>query len=123
MALTSAWVNITIANTVTWNDAFQFGTVGDTSWSFVGQNFKLEVKASRDDATALFTASSTGGTIVVDDVVQRVLHMLVPEATVLANLPVAEYVYDLVMYDASTPPIRTQLMQGELKVTQGITES
>jgi hypothetical protein len=123
MALTSAWVNITIANTVTWQDAFQFGVVGDTTWSFTGQNFKLEVKASRDDAAALFTASTASGSIVVDDVVQRVLHMNVPEATLLANLPVAEYVYDLVMYDGSVPPLRVQLMQGELQVKQGVTES
>lgn len=123
MANTCAIVDITIANTVTWNDAFQFGVIGDTTWSFTGQNFKLEVKASRDDATALFTASSTGGSIIVDDVVQRVLHMNVPEATLQANLPVAEYVYDLVMYDASVPPIRVQLMQGEVEVTQGVTES
>lgn len=123
MANTSAIVNITIANTVTWNDAFQFGVVGDTTWSFTGQNFRLEVKASRDDAVALFTASTALGSIVVDDVVQRVLHMNVPESAILTALPVAEYVYDLVMYDASVPPIRVQLMQGELQVKQGITES
>jgi hypothetical protein len=123
MALTSARVNITIPNTVTWEDAFQFGVPGDTTWSFTGQNFHLEVKASRDDATALFSATSSGGSIVVDDVVQRVLHMNVPESAILAALPVATYVYDLVMFDGSVPPIRVQLMQGELEVQQGITES
>lgn len=123
MARTSAIVNMTIANTVTWEDAFQFGTLGDLTWSFVGQSFHLEVKASRDDSTALFSATSAGGSIIVDDVVQRVLHMNVPETAVQAALPVGEYVYDLVMFDGSSPPIRVQLMQGEVQVTQGVSES
>jgi hypothetical protein len=123
MANTCAIVDITIKNTVTWNDAFQFGVPGDTTWSFTGQSFHLEVKASADDATALFSATSSGGSIIVDDVVQRVLHMNVPESAILAVLPVATYVYDLVMFDGSTPPIRVGLMQGELEVQQGITES
>jgi hypothetical protein len=28
-----------------------------------------------------------------------------------------------VMYDTSVPPVRVQLMQGELQVKQGVTES
>lgn len=123
MARTCAVVNITVLNTVTWLDAFQFGRAADTTWSFVGQNFHLEIKASRDDAAALLSLSSLDGTIVVDDAVQRVLHINVTEAAVQAALPVGTYVYDLVMYDGSTPPIRVPLMQGEVEVKQGVTES
>jgi hypothetical protein len=99
-----------------------FGVVGDTSWDFTGQAFKLEVKASRNDTTPLATFTSAGGDIVVDDLTQRVLHMNVPDATIVADLPVGEYVYDLIMFDASTPPIRVQLMLGRIFVRQGVTE-
>ena len=123
MALTAAWVNITIANTVTMQDAFQFGTAGDTTWSFTGQSFHVEVKASREDTTSLLSLTSAAGQIVVDNAVTRVLHFNVPEATIQGALPVADYVYDLVMFDGSTPPVRTLLMQGHLFVRQGVTES
>ncbi len=123
MAQTAACVDIVAANTVTLQDAFQFGTLGDISWSFTGQNFHVEVKASRDDAAALASWTSGAGTIVVDDVVQRVLHFNVPESAIQAALPCGEYVYDLVMYDGSAPPIRVLLMQGNLFVKQGVTES
>lgn len=99
--ITSARVDIAIQDNATWNDAFQFGTVGDTTWSFTGQVFRLDIKASRDDAAALLSLTSGGGQIVVDDVVQRVLHMNVPESA-LTVLPAAEYVYELMMLDASS---------------------
>lgn len=120
---TAAIVAITIANTVTFQEAFQFGLATDVSWSFVGQGFKSEVKASRDDTAALVTWGTATGTIVVDDVNQRVLHYNVSEAALQAALPVGEYVYDLVMFDGSVPPVRVLLMQGKLCVTQGVTES
>lgn len=120
---TCAIVDITILNTGTWLDAFRFGTPGDTSWSMVGQNFHLEVKASRDDAAALLSLTTGAGTIVVDDVVQRVIHLNVPMTAIQAALPVGIYVYDLVMYDGATPPVRIPLMQGEIEVKQGVTES
>jgi hypothetical protein len=119
---TASVVNIEAANTVTLQEAFQFGLATDT-WTFTGQNFKMEVKASRDDPTALATWSTGGGTIVVDDAVNRVLHLNVSESALQAVLPVGEYVYDLVMYDGSAPPVRTMLMQGHLCVVQGVTES
>lgn len=122
MAQTAAYVNILASNNVTLQDAFQFGTVGDTSWSFVGQNFKMEVKASRDDVAPLLTLTSAGGTIVVDDVVQRVLHLQLSEAALQAALPVGEYVYDLVMFDGAVPPVRTLLMQGRFCLNKGVTE-
>lgn len=123
MAQTAARINIKASNNVTLQDAFQFGTVGDTSWSFVGQSFKLEVKASLDDVAPLLTLTSAGGSIVVDDVVQRVLHLNLDYIALQAALPVGEYVYDLIMFDASTPPIRVQLMKGCFTLVQGVVEN
>lgn len=120
-AATASIVDIVCPNTATLQDAFQFGLPTDT-W-LLGPHFKMEVKASRDDPTAIFTFSTDLGTIVIDDAVQRVINMNVPDATIMANLPVGEYVYDLVMYDNSAPPIRTIMMQGKFFVTQGVTES
>lgn len=122
MAQTAACVSIFATNNVTLQDAFQFGTVSDTSWSFTGQTFKLEFKASRDDVSPLLTLTSGGGTIVIDDVVLRVLHLNVDEATLKAALPVGEYVYDLVMIDGSLVPVRVLLMYGRFCLTQGVTE-
>jgi hypothetical protein len=119
--LTAARVDIEIANNATFEDAFMFGTTGDTSWSFTGQTFKMDIKANKYDVTPILSLTSAGGTIVVDDVVQRILHFHVPDATILSTLPVAEYQYDLVMIDGSTPAIRVPLMRGELKVRQGVT--
>lgn len=118
---TSARVRMMISNNATWEDAFQFGTVGDTSWSFTGQNFRCDVKGSRYDAAPILTLTSGAGQIVVDDPVNRVLHFNVPEATVQASLPPdAEYVFDFIMYDNSTPAVRVQLMHGEIFVQQGV---
>ena len=121
-APTVAIVNITALNTATLQEAFQFDPTG--TWTFTGQSFHMEVKASRDDvATPLASWTSAGGTIVVDDAINRVLHLNVSEAALQAALPVGEYVYDLVMFDTSVPPIRVPLMQGNLCITQGVTES
>lgn len=122
MAQTAACVDITSGDNQTLADAFQFGTIGDTSWSLVGQSFKMDIKASRDDVAALFELTSAGGSIVVDDVVQRVIHLNVPYTTIQASLPCGEYVYDLIMFDGSTPPIRVPLMQGKLFIKRGVTE-
>lgn len=122
MAITAALVNIYVSDNATVQDAFQLGTVGDTSWNFTGMSFKMEVKASRDDASPLVTWTSGAGQIVVDDAVNRILHLNVPDTTVQASLPPAEYVYDFLMLDSSTPPIRTQLMMGKFVVSRGVTE-
>jgi hypothetical protein len=118
--LTAARVNMTIANNATWEDAFIFDQ-GATDWSFTGQTFKMDIKANKYDVTPILTLTSGGGTIVVDDVVQRILHFNVPDATIQASLPVAEYQYDLIMIDGSNPAVRVPLMSGEIKVTQGVT--
>jgi hypothetical protein len=123
MGQTSAWVNIHASNNATLQDAFQFGTTGDTSWSFTGQHFIMEIKASRDDVTPLLTLDDAAGEIVVDDAVQRVLHLNVSMTALQAALPVNDYVYDLIMFDGSVPPVRVQLMQGHFYLKQGVTEN
>lgn len=122
MAETAACVDIFVQDNATVQDAFQFGVVGDTSWSLTGMTFKMEVKASYDDVTPLVTWTSGAGQIIVDDVVQRVVHLNVPDTVVQASLPPAEYVYDFIMLDGSTPAIRTPLMKGKFVVSHGVTE-
>lgn len=122
MAQTAATVDIVQQDNATFQDAFQFGTPGDTSWSLTGMTFRMEVKASRDDIAPLVTWTTAGGQIITDDVVQRVIHFNVPDTVLQTSLPPADYVYDLIMLDGSVPPIRTQLMQGLFTVQHGVTE-
>lgn len=119
--ITRAKVNISIDNNDTWADAFQFGETGDTSWSFTGATFHMDVKASSDDATALLSLTTANTRIVVDDAVERILHFNVPDTDFNTILLPGEYVYDLVMIDSLT--VRTTLMGGSLCVQQGVTRS
>lgn len=123
MAITSAIVHMEITDNTTWEDAFMFGTTGDTTWSFTDQSFRMDLKRSRNDTDAVLTLSTDAGTIVVDDEVQRILHFNVPEATVQASFPEipGDYRYDLIMYDGSSPSVRVALMSGKVKVVKGIT--
>lgn len=121
--LTSARVDMAIANNATWEDAFQFGTAGDTTWSFTGMTFHMDVKASHNDAAALFSLTSLNGRIVVDDPVNRILHLNVDETTLQSALKVGEFQYDLVMLDGGSPAVRVVLMHGEVQITQGVTQS
>lgn len=122
MAQTAACVDIIASNKVTLQDAFQFDDATDTSWSFTGVTFEMEVKASRDDAAPLLTLTSGAGQIVVDDAALRILHLNVDPAALQLALPVGEYVYDLVMIEtAPTPDVLTLLMQGRLVLQQGVT--
>jgi hypothetical protein len=118
---TSALVNIGIDNNATWQDAFQFGTPGDTSWTLDGQGFELDVQLTPYDTTPLLSLSTDNGRIVVDDTVQRVIHFNVDPSDIQTNLQPGTYIYDLVMVDGSTPPVRVPLMHGLLKVGQGVT--
>lgn len=122
-ALTAAIVNLYTNDNATFQDPLQFGVAGDTSWSFAGMSFEMSVKASRDDQTPLATFFSSSGDIIVDNAATRVLHFNVPNTIIQAKLPPAEYVYDLVMYDGSNPPIRTVLCQGCFVVEHGVTET
>jgi hypothetical protein len=118
---TSAHVDIYAADNATLTDAIQFGTSGDTSWSFTGQSFRMDIKANVDDAAALLSLTSDAGEIVVDNVTTRLLHFDVPEATLTAALAPGEYVYDFIMYDASTPAVRIPLMHGKFFLEHGVT--
>ena len=119
---TVARVDMVISNNATWEDAFRFGDPSDVTWSFVGQNFRVDIKGDPLSSAPLLTVSTPLGTIVVDDVVQRVLHFNVPEAVLsAATLVPGTYYYDLIMYDNASPAVRVQLMKGKLKVQLGIT--
>jgi hypothetical protein len=128
MAETAAYGDFDITTNATWEDALQFGgtipgCTGATgpAWSFVGQNFRLDVKGNKEQAVALLSVTSAAGEIVVDDPIGRILHTNVPETVINAALVPGEYLYDLVMFDGSTPPVRVILVQGKLKLRTGIT--
>jgi len=118
---TSAEVNIVIGNGTTWQDAFQFGQPGDFTWQLT-TNWEMEIKLDRFQTTPLLNPSTANGQIVVDDINQRVIHLNVGPATIQAALMPGVYVFDLVMFDGSTPAIRTVLMHGQLRVIQGVSQ-
>jgi hypothetical protein len=120
-SVTSAHVDLAIDNNGTWQDAFQFGQPADASWTLTGQTFECDVQRNRYDKTALLSLSSGGGTIVVDDVLQRVIHFNVSPTMIQTALTPGNYVYDLIMVDGSSPPVRIPLMHGVLTVEQGVT--
>ena len=112
---------------------FPIGTTGP-NWTLTGMNFRLDIKGNVEQAAPLLSINSqpvNSTLIVTDDAINRVIHFNVPEAvltgatgatgaTGIGLLP-GRYVYDFIMYDGSSPPVRTQLMHGEFKVTDGIT--
>jgi hypothetical protein len=118
---TSARVELVIDNNGTWSDAFMFGEEGDTTWSLTGQGFELDVQRNPYDTVPLLSLSVVNGRIIIDDVVQRVIHFNVPAADIQAALQPGVYVYDLVMVSISSPSIRVPLMHGSLTVVQGVT--
>jgi hypothetical protein len=117
---TSARVDFVVPNNATFEDAIQFGVVGDTSWSLTGQNFRMDIKADVL-GNYLLSLTSAAGQIVTDDAVQRVINFNVPESAIQAALIPGVYVYDFIMFDNSNPPIRVQLMHGKFKVKLGVT--
>ena len=118
-SVTSARVDLRIDNNGTWMDAFQFGKPGDTTWTLTGQTFEMDVQLNPYDTVPLMSLTTANGRIVVDDVVQRVIHLLADADDIQANLRPGSYVYDLVMVDGAG--VRVPLMHGSLEVTQGVT--
>ena len=148
--LTAARVDILTATNVTWQDAFQFDPTGTTgccspppywpcgatgpAWNFVGQNFLVTIKGNRQQPVPLMQIDSgmTGqNLIVIDDVNSRILHTNVPDTVLTGNvtgttgatgvgLVPGTYVYDFVMYDGSTPPVRVMLMEGKFVLKEGV---
>lgn len=120
----SAHVDLVAANNATFQDALQFdppvpGMTGP-AWSFTGQSFRMDVRPNHETA-ALVSFTSASNQIVVDDVVQRILHFNVPESVISAALIPGCYIYDLIMFDGSNPPVRVQIAHGKFTVTDGIT--
>lgn len=113
-------VDIEIRTNVYWDDAFQYGQPDDFTWDFSGKSFLLDVKSKASDASALLALSSVSGSIVVDDVANRRLHVYVTDHSVRAALPIGCYVYDLVMVDNFTGQ-RDALMYGDISVVTGVT--
>lgn len=112
-------VDLDLATNATWDDAFQFGIPGDTSWSFSGVTFLLDVKQCKD-GPALLALSTGGGTIVTTDVTNRILAMNVPDTSVQA-LGLGHFEYDLVMVTTATG-VRDILMHGDIHVVGGVTD-
>jgi hypothetical protein len=119
--VTSAHVDLAIDNNGTWQDAFQFGEPTDTTWTLDGQLFELDVQLSPYDLVPLLHLDTGGGRIVIDDVVQRVIHLNVAPADIQTSLQPGAYIYDLVMVSAASPAIRVPLMHGTVFVSQGVT--
>jgi hypothetical protein len=117
---TSAQVDMSVDNNGTWSDAFQFGTIGDPTWTLVNQSFECDVQRNAYDQVPLLSLSTANGRIMVDDVVQRVIHFNVPADDIQAALSPGVYVYDLVMVDTVTS-VRVPLMHGKFTITQGVT--
>lgn len=118
-SVTSARVDLRIDNNGTWMDAFQFGEPNDTTWTLDGQTFELDVQLNPYDTVPLLSLTTANGRIIVDDVVQRVIHFNVDPADIQTSLNPGAYVYDLVMVDGSD--VRVPLMHGSLFVQQGVT--
>jgi len=116
---TSAKVDMAIDNNGTWSDAFQFGDPDDFTWTLTGMTFEMDVQRNPYDVNPLLTLTTGNSRIVVDDIVQRVIHLSVPAVDIQAHLTPGTYVYDLVMVDALG--VRTPLMHGAVTVTQGVT--
>ncbi len=126
MSGSSARVDITTPNNATFGDAIQFdppvpGVTGP-AWTLSGQSFKMDIDANHEQNAPLLSISSDAGQIIVDDVTERIIHFNVPDTAIQAALVPGVYIYDLIMYDNSSPPVRVALMHGKFTVTDGVTE-
>lgn len=135
--VTAARVDIVTSNNVTWEDALQFdppptytGCTG-VNWGMTGQNFRMDIKGSRWQATGPYLSITSPNQIIVDDATNRILHFNVPEAVITGatgaagatgpGLVPGKYGYDFIMFDGSTPPVRVMLMQGNFVLSDGYT--
>lgn len=121
MALTASRQDLQYLDSGDLYDAFQFGTAGDTSWTFDNKTFLMDVKGSTDDTSPLLALTTGNARIMTDSGALRVLHLYVPKATLEAALVPGCYVYDLVMVDSITT-VRTPLMYGTLEIKHGATQ-
>jgi hypothetical protein len=119
----AATVLISILNNTWFDNAFQFGVAGDTSWSFAGKEFLCDLKSDIDQPTpdlSLSSVSPSPSTILILDPVLRTLQFNVTDLVIRANLQVGPYQYDLIMVDIATGE-RDALMGGVITVVQGVT--
>ena len=134
---TAASGDLVTSTNTTWQDGFQFdppavpgqppppywpfGVTGPT-WTFQNQNFRMDVKTNINATGPIASWTSSNNQIIVDDITNRILHMNVPETQFSINGMVpGTYIYDFIMFDNSSPPIRVMLMQGKFRLREGIT--
>jgi len=116
-------VDFAIALNRWWSDALQFGLPDDTTWSFTGMSFLMDLKVHSSDTIPVLSLSSAAGSIVVDDPVKRILHFNVTDVALRAVLQAGtEYHYDLIMVNGVTGE-RDALCAGHVKVQSGVTTS
>jgi hypothetical protein len=129
----AAHVTIVTLDNETYQDAYQFdppfscgcagatGATGGTgpSWNLL-PNLRMDIKRKRSDPNPLLTLTSAAGQLSIVDAVNRIVEAAVPEGILTAVLIPGTYVYDLVNYDNSVPPIRMVLMGGEFVLKHGV---
>jgi hypothetical protein len=120
---TGSEVNLSYRDNETWQDAFQFGVVGDTSWNITSWTFHMDIKGSKDDANPLFSLTSANGRILNIDGVQRIIQLDAVYTDVQASLKPGRYYYDLIGIDTSVTPVRTVMMYGRVRLHRGVTQS
>ncbi len=148
--VTSARVDIATSDNVTWSDAFQFDPPGPSGTLVIGgfligptgptgaqwtltNNFRIDFKGNKGQTGPLLSIDSgvTGcQLVVVNDAVNRILSMNVSEKIITGatgatgatgpGLIPGHYDYDFIMYDNSSPPVRTALMHGEFRLQHGV---
>lgn len=123
MAISLTIVDFEIKNNVWWTDILQLGCSDDTSWDINNKSFHMDLKAKDTDTAVVLALSTADSTIVVDDPVQRIIHVNVTDTAIRAALTAgSSYVYDLVMIDDITSE-RNPICQGSVAVLQGVTVS
>jgi hypothetical protein len=121
MAISLTIVDFEIKNNVWWTDILQLGCSDDTSWDINNKSFHMALKVKDTDTTVVLLLSTADSTIVVDDPVQRIIHVNVTDTAIRAALTAgSSYVYDLVMIDDITSE-RNPICQGSVAVLQGVT--
>jgi hypothetical protein len=119
----AAIVTFSIKNNAWFLNAFRFGVLGDTSWSFTGKEFLCDLKSDPGQTKpdlSLASDSPSPATILVLDPINRVLQFNVTDILIQQKLQLGPYNYDLIMVNTSTGE-RDTLMSGVITVVQGIT--
>jgi hypothetical protein len=97
------------------------GTTGPFSaWNFNGESFRLDIKANKWATAALLSLTSAAGQIIIQDPINRILQMNVPESVFTGVVVPGSYPYELMMFNSANPSIRTPLMHGKFTLTHGV---